>query len=290
MSKKGISLVGIHDVQEVARIREQYPDCYFELSYLSTEQSLSEVLPLIEGRVASLHLLAPKREFFPNLASQKAYAWSEKEILLDAELALKLGAQNLVLHPGYLVDGLVYSNYAQRLPQIKELKLDEYLIYPQESVCAPSYIHSARYLESYKLMKENALILSEKVHSMGLNLCLENLNPRGGYMILHPDECLDLANAGLKLCLDVGHLQVNSFVFDFDTLTQIKRILDTGAVKTMHLHSNESGVGLYKDSHKSFDKYMPYWKEIVSYGEAKGANLILETLEECQRNVGLLFT
>ncbi len=290
MSKKGISLVGIHNAKEVARIREQYPGCYFELSYLSTEQSLSEELPLIEGRVASIHLLAPKREFFPNLASEKSYAWSEREILLDAELALKLGAENLVLHPGYLVDGLVYSNYSQRLPQIKALNLDEYLIYPQENVCAPSYIHSPQYLESYKIMKENALILSEKVRAMGLNLCLENLNPRGGYMILHPDECIDLANAGLSLCLDVGHLHVNSFVFGFDTLTEIKRILDTGAVKTMHLHSNESQMGLYKDSHKSFNKYMPYWKEIVTYGQEKGANLILEVLEECEQNVGLLFS
>ena len=77
--------------------------------------------------------------------------------------------------------------------------------------------------------------------------------------------------------------------FGFDTLTQAKRILDTHKVKTMHLHSNESCQGVYKDSHKSLYKYMPYWRELCSYGEEKGSNLILEVLEEIVENVAFLF-
>lgn len=289
MNKKGISLVGIKDIKTIEEIREKYPDCYFELSYLSTEESLKEILPIIKGRVSSIHLLAPKREFFPNLASLSSYAWSEREILKDVELALSVGAENLVLHPGYLVDGLVYSDYARRLPQIKELKLEEYLIKKDEGVCSKEYIKSTLYKEKYKVMKEKALILNDKISKSGISLCLENLNPREGYMVLHPDEMIDLAFSGLSLCLDVGHLHVNSFIFGFDTLTQAKRILDTHKVKTMHLHSNESCQGVYKDSHKSLYKYMPYWRELCSYGEENGSNLILEVLEEIVENVALLF-
>lgn len=289
MNKKGISLVGIPEIKTVEEIRTKYPDCWFELSYMSTEESLKEVLPVIKGRVSSIHLLAPRREFFPNLASEQSYAWSEREILLDAEEAVRLGAENLILHPGYLVDGLVYSDYGRRLPQIKELHIDEYLINREESVCSSEYINAPFYKKRYDVMKENALILSEKVSSMGVNLCLENLNPRGGYMILHPDECIDLASSGLSLCLDIGHLQVNSAVFGFDLLSETKRILDTHSVRSMHLHSNESRPGIYKDSHRSLDRYLPDWREIISYAEEKGSNLVLEVLEKPVENVGLLF-
>lgn len=290
MAKKGISLVGIKDRETVERIRRDYPDCYFELSYMSTPESLQELLPIIKGRVASIHLLAPVREYFPNLASRSAYAWSEIEILKDAELALQCGAENLVLHPGYLVDALVYSTYAKRLPQIQNAGLEKYMLIPEESVCSPEYIASDLYKKAFDLLLENSLKLTEKVRAMGLHLCLENLNPRAGYMILHPDEVITLAKNGLDLCVDIGHLQVNAALFGFDVLTETKRLLDTGHVKTMHLHSNQSVYGVFKDSHHSLDRHMPYWKEIVTYAEEKGANQILEVLEEPERNVGLLFS
>ena len=289
MAKKGISLVGIKDRETVERLRRDYPDCYFELSYMSTPQSLEETLPIIKGRVASIHLLAPVREYFPNLASDSAYAWSEKEILKDAELALETGAENLVLHPGYLVDGPVYSDYAKRLPQIQGAGLEEYMLIPEESVCSVEYTKSPIYRKYWDTLLENAVRLSSKINSMGLHLCLENLNPRAGYMILHPDECIALAQCGMDLCVDIGHLQVNAALYGFDVLQETKRILDTGRVRTMHLHSNQSVYGTFKDSHRSLDKYMPYWKEIVDYASEKESNLILEVLEEPERNVGLLF-
>ena len=58
MNKKGISLVGVKSIKEVEEIRERFPDAWFELSYMSTPESLKETLPLIKGRVASIHLLA----------------------------------------------------------------------------------------------------------------------------------------------------------------------------------------------------------------------------------------
>ena len=289
MNKKGISLVGIKDIDTIKRIRKSYPDCYFELSYLSTPSSLKEILPIVKDRVASIHLLAPVKDYFPNLASFSSYEWSEKAILENAELAIEIGAENLVLHPGYLVDGLVSRDYQTRLTQLKNLNMEEYMLQKEESVAAPSYIKSERYKKAFKIMVENALKLNKKINNLGLNLTLENLNPRVGYMNLLPEESIYLASLGLDLCIDVGHLFINSIIFGFDCLSQTKLLLDTGRVKTMHLHSNPSHVGYYKDSHLSFDKYMPYYKEIISYASSKGANLILESIEEPERNVGLLF-
>lgn len=289
MTKKGISLVGIKDIREVAKIREIYPDAWFELSYMSTEESLKETLPFIKGRVASIHLLAPVRPYFPNLASDNSYSWSLNEILKDAEAALKLGAENLVLHPGYLVDGLVSRDYKTRLVQLKELNMEEYMVSKEESVASSSYIDSPLYKSAFQKMAENALEVTEKVRAMGLNLALENLNPRTGYMVLHPDEMIYLATLGLDLCVDVGHLQVNSAIFGFDVLSETKRILDTGRVKTMHLHSNPSHIGVYKDSHNSLNKFLPNYEKILEYGEKKGSNLILETLEDTMGNLSLLF-
>ena len=288
MSKKGISLVGIKDIDTVRLIRERYPDCYFELSYASTEKDLEEVLPLIKGRVASIHSLSPRRIFFPNLASNSSYEISECEILKDAELALSVGADNLILHPGYLVDGVVSSEYKTRLEQIKALKLDEYLIDKESEICSPKYVESTLYKDRFKILCDNALRLNEKVSAMGLNLCLENLNPRAGYMLLTPDECLYLASLGLNLCLDIGHLQINSIIFGFDLLKEAKRILDSGRVKSMHLHSNESREGVYIDSHKSLSKYLPFAHELCAYAESKSSNLILEVVEDVFENVTYL--
>lgn len=167
--------------------------------------------------------------------------------------------------------------------------MEEYMLQKEESVAAPSYIKSEKYKKAFKIMVENALKLNKKINNLGLNLTLENLNPRVGYMNLLPEESIYLASLGLDLCIDVGHLFINSIIFGFDCLSQTKLLLDTGRVKTMHLHSNPSHVGYYKDSHLSFDKYMPYYKEIISYASSKGANLILESIEEPERNVGLLF-
>ena len=289
MNKKGISLVGIKDIDTIKRIRDKYPDCYFELSYLSTTSSLKEILPIVKDRVASIHLLAPVKEYFPNLAAFSSYEWSEKAILENAELAKEIGAENLVLHPGYLVDGLVSRDYQTRLTQLKNLNMEEYMLQKEESVAAPSYVQAEKYKKAFKIMVENALKLNKKIKKLNLNLTLENLNPRVGYMNLLPEESIYLASLGLDLCIDVGHLFINSIIFGFDCLSQTKRLLDTGRVKTMHLHSNPSHDGYYKDSHLSFDKYMPYYKEIISYASSKGANLILETIEEPERNVGLLF-
>lgn len=285
MSKKGISLVGIKDADTIRLIREKYPDCYFELSYASTEKELEEVLPLIKGRVASIHSLSPRRSFFPNLASKNSYKISEAEVLKNAELALSIGAENLILHPGYLVDGVVSSEYKARLEQLKSLKLNNYLIDKENEICSPEYIESTLYKDRFKLLAENAVRLNEKVKSMGLNLCLENLNPRAGYMLLTPGECLELASLGLDLCLDIGHLEINSIIFGFDLFAEAKRILDSGRVKSMHLHSNESKEGLYVDSHKSLYKYIPFWKELCTYAESKNSNLILEVVEDVYENV-----
>ncbi|MCQ2398510.1 MAG: TIM barrel protein [Sphaerochaetaceae bacterium] len=288
-SEKGISLVGINDIATVCRIIENFPDVRFELSYLSTENSLREILPVIRGRVASVHLLCPRRDYFPNLASEVAYRWSEHEILKDANLAAECGAKYLVLHPGYIIDGLLSCDYKKRLAVMQSAGLDEFILQKENAVKKPQYIFSEKYRHYFEIMKQNALQLTEKLKSYGLCLCLENLNPRAGYLLLHPSEMKELADSGLYLCLDTGHMQVNSALFGFDCFEAIKSVLATGKVMTMHLHSNQSCKETYIDSHLSLDKYMPFYREILQEGEKTGANLILEVLEEPERNVGLLY-
>ena len=287
-SRKGISLVGINDTNTLKSISSAYPDAVFELSYLSTEETLKQQMPFIKNRINSVHMLCPMREYFPNLADRPSYQWSYEQIVKDAIYAAEEGARTVVLHPGYLVHGLLSTDYEKRAAAMKNANLDMYTISPDSNVCKPDYIRSRQYIQAFEIMTENLLKVSRKTEEYAVKLAAENLNPRAGYILMHPHEIVQLARAGVYINLDIGHLQVCSALFGFDLYEETEKILDTGMVRSMHLHSNESCNGVYKDSHCSFDRFIDY-KKIIQLAENAGSDMILEVLEEPERNVSLLF-
>lgn len=279
MNKRGISLVGVKDLKTIEKIRNNYSDAWFELAYNTKPEQLNEQLSLVKGRVASMHLLCPIREYFPNIAYEKSYIWSENEILKDAEFAAKIGAEVLVLHPGYVIDGLVFTDNYKRMKQIAS---------NGTTICTPDYPQSEQYQYSFSVMTENAVKLSEKIRNFGLELAIENLNPRVSYLVMKPEELLYLASLGLSLNLDTGHLQLSSALFKFDYYKALEAILNTGKVVSIHLHSNESCNGIYDDSHCSLDKYLNCQK-VLDIAEKSRSNLIIESIEDPLHNISLLF-
>ena len=90
---RGISLVGIGSPEEVLAIRRRFPDAYFELPY--NLRNLECMAEAASGRIASLHSLCPRRDFFPNFASDEGIvvSWSSGEMMKDAMTAgLAIGA------------------------------------------------------------------------------------------------------------------------------------------------------------------------------------------------------
>ena len=272
----GLSLVGVKTISELESIVDIYPECTFEISYYSTPEFIEKALPIISKRVVSVHSLAPKREFFPNLGCKKALEWSKKEILIDAQYASSLGAVNIVLHPGYTIEGLVYTDTAKRMQQVESCGLEEYALSGFPKFCNADYLECKRYKESFETMVESAISLSAKLKKMGINLCLENLPPRPGYLFFMPSEMKALARKGIDMCLDIGHMQVCSAIFDFDLTKEICSVIESGGVRTMHVHSNPSRKGLYTDSHEDPDLYNKDLEKIVRCAVQHNVNLISE--------------
>ena len=293
--RKGISLVGFRSADEVREASERFPDAWFELSYAMDSAFLEEVRPYVEGRVASVHSLCPRRAFFPNFAADEddAVAWSMKEMMADAETARRFGASVLVLHPGYLVPSLVPTDSRKRIALMGCGILDPYIAISHGSICRTGYISSPEYRRAFERMIPRLEHLSGKLEEEGLTLAVENLNPRAGYMLIHPDEMVELAeHTHLHLTLDIGHLWITSELFSLDFLSSVKRILSTGRVVTTHLHSNPSDRAecVYEDSHQSLDRFSMPYREALDAIARSGANMMLETKEEAMHNLSLLFS
>jgi sugar phosphate isomerase/epimerase len=92
------------------------------------------------------------------------------------------------------------------------------------------------------------------------------------------------------LCLDVGHLWISSFVYEFPYLPAIQRILDTKKVVNCHLHSNATNAGMkrFSDDHHTFDKHDFPARQVLGLLVESGANLVLETVEEFDYNTRFL--
>ena len=284
----GLSLVGVKTIEELRKVAEDFPDCVFELSYYSTPEFIGRALPLIGGRIASVHSLTPRREYFPNLGCADAWEWSKKEILADGRYAASLGAKNIVLHPGYAIRGLVWTDTAKRMDQVQNCGLEEYAMPGFPKISTKDYLSSPRYVESFDTMVENALVLSSMLEDMGVNLCLENLPPRPGYLLFTPTEMKILAKSGLKMCLDIGHMQVCAAAFGFDLTKAVCSVIETGAVKTMHMHSNPSCKDRYTDSHEGPALYNKDLGIIVDCAKAHGANMISEVVDNPYDSVEVL--
>lgn len=293
MIKRALSLVGIKSVGELEEIASSFPTLFFELSYAMTKEELDSVIPVIKNRISSLHALCPKREFFPNFGSIKkdVIEYSFSSILKDAILAKKFGANIIVLHPGYASENLIPTDNKKRLSYFETNIYERYISYNKGSICNKEYFKSNLYRLAFEEMKKNTLKLSNKLKDEGITLALENLNPRAGYLLIMPEEMIDLASSGLNLTLDIGHLWVTSELFNLSFLDEIKRIMDTKKVVNVHLHSNPSSKikEIFSDTHESLDKFELPSKDALKILSRYEVNLTLETLEECKRNTLLLF-
>ena len=284
----GLSLVGVKTISELERIANTFPECSFELSYYSTPEFLENALPLLSGRIVSVHSLTPKREFFPNLGWQGAMSWSEREILFDAGFSADLGAKRLVLHPGYAIESLLYTDAKKRMKQVATCAFERFCLPGHPTIAGIEYLKSPDYKKAFDIMAENAKVVSAKVQSFGLSLCLENLPSRPGYLLIHPDEMVALAKEGLKMCLDIGHLQLSGAALGFDFVRQSLRVLESGGVETMHVHSNPSQKGLYEDTHENPLRYNNRLKKIVDCAKANGVELISEVTDDPYDSVAVL--
>ena len=278
---KGTSMVGIGSVEELSHIARAFPTASFELSYNREKEGLEDWLNAVEGRIASVHSLSPMRRYFPNFASpdKKVVAWSKEQVLEDAVLARRIGAGIIVLHPGYLVSGLVPTSVSERSAMLSRSGLERFISVKKGSICTLSYIEEPEYRLAFLCMVENLSFLSDELAALGVKLAVENLNPRAGYLLVHPDEMIELARTtNLSFCLDVGHMLVSSALFGFDFLSSLAAVLGTGRVITVHMHSNPSKAEIYEDSHQSIrDNGFPF-REVLELVERSGANLMLETL------------
>lgn len=290
--KKGISLVGLHDSKAIEDVIQAFPDVYFELSYSIDGTFLDEIQPLVKGRVASIHSLCPRRDFFPNFACNDEHVlrWSENEMMKDIQTACRFGASIVVLHPGYIIPSLIPSETSERINLLKTVR--KFIAIEEGAVCRSDYIRTPEYQAAFDIMVPNLVRLSRIFSASGLRLAIENLNPRAGYMLLHPDEIIYLAEStDLFFTLDIGHLWVSSELFGFDFIDAVKRIMATNRVLTTHLHSNPSDKrkSLFVDTHQSLDSFgMPY-AECLEIIKTKGANMILETKECPLHNLSILF-
>lgn len=292
LMRKCISLVGIKDENELRELSERFKDFCFELSYNLTEEKLRAYLPYIENRVSSLHALSPRREYFPNFGSKdkETIEWSIDRLREDAERALRLKADVIVLHPGYLSDSLIPSDSQKRLSYFENEMYTPYIAYKKGSICTREYIKSDIYRDAFERMLSIVSELSNELSSKGIKLSLENLNPRAGYLLIHPDEMIEAARCGNFLNLDIGHLWVTSELFSLDFLSEIKRIMETGKVRNVHLHTNASDRSkeIFEDTHNSLNRNRLPIQETLALLSQYDANLVIETLDGTYESALLL--
>ena len=121
--------------------------------------------------------------------------------------------------------------------------VEESLVWIKEgSVCKPSYCETQVYKthlhEATSNLQKAALICKEE----GVQLCVENLNPRITYLFQLPEDLINLTRKteDLFICLDIGHLWISSLVYQFDFMGAIDNICRTGRVLMSHIHDNRS--------------------------------------------------
>ena len=292
--RSGFSLVGLKSAGEVKRLLDAFPEAWCELPYTLSAAFLEELSPVVKGRAASMHCLCPRRKFFPNFASTDpgVLEWSEKEMLKDAGRALSYGVDILVLHPGYLMDDLVPVDPSERIA-LAGSRLSKYAMRQEGSVCVPDYPERIEYREALERMFSRLGILSDTLAGEGLTLAVENLNPRSGYMFVHPGDLIRAAGeTQLRFALDIGHLWMSAELFSLDFLRTLEDILATGRVVTSHLHSNPSdrAKGIYLDSHQGIDRHRLPWSCVAGMLKQAGVNMMLEVTEEHEHNLELLFS
>lgn len=247
------STVSLRGVDAVAAYASAYQAAFagealFELSY-EWEIDSPEQAPGLRGAVVSVHAPCPRSAHFPNLGSRdpSVRRASLEDIRRSAETAAAFGAGFVVLHPGYTLDVAVPVDSSRRFAVLaRHAGGEERYVWSREgSICTPGYCETA----ACRLHREEATAnLAEALRiceSEGVELAVENLNPRVTYLFQLPAELVHVVHVlpQLRLCVDLGHLWISSLVHGFDFVSGLRDILATGRVVSAHVHDNDSRLG-----------------------------------------------
>jgi sugar phosphate isomerase/epimerase len=251
--KLAVSTVSLPGIDAVGAFRS---DCraalgrelLFELSY-QWEAGSPEQAPEVRGAVLSVHAPCPRAPHFPNLGSRDASVLrrSLEDIRRSAETAARFGAGFVVLHPGYTLDVPVPVDATRRLAVLSRHAGEEarYIWSREGSICTPGYCESPGYRVHLEEATANLAEAARRCAAEGVELAVENLNPRVSYLLQLPAEIVQLVRAlpRLRVCVDLGHLWIASLVHRFDFLRGLRQIVDTGRVVSAHVHDNGSQLG-----------------------------------------------
>jgi len=291
MNVTALSLVGLQSNDSIREYLRQHPEMMVELPYNMDESRLEDLALDLEGRVASIHACCPSELAFPNFGSsdEAVIEQSMSHMRRTLKSALRFGASLVVLHPGYATGKSIPSDGEQRLPLLHGSEFRDFVGLEDGSICKLEYTHMDRYRRHFDIMRHQVASLAHEYLQSGVKLALENLNPRAGYLNVEPYEQLELARLDEAfLCLDIGHLWISSQVFGFDFLEAADGIMKTGKVVSVHLHSNPSRPGFFRDSHENLDANPMPVKSALELVAAYKPNLVLETLHDFDLNTELL--
>lgn len=313
-----VSTVSFASLAALERFRGEYgeavgSDPLFELSYEWRLDSPDQA-PLVRGAVASVHAPCPRSENFPNLGSRdpSVLRRSLEDIRRSAETAAAFGAGFVVLHPGYTLDVAVPVDHHARLATVARHAGGEarYLWSRGGSICAPGYCETHDYRRHRDETIRNLDGAVRLAADEGVQLAVENLNPRITYLFQLPGELVGLVHAlpRLRLCVDLGHLWISSLVHGFDFLSGLRDVLATGKVLSAHVHDNGSQLGtrvvdgvvaappdgsLFSDDHLAIGRgFVPIAAAVRLLKRVGVGYLVVETLdpplETARRLVGML--
>ena len=298
----GVSLVAFSSVEEVRRFAQEARAAHgrepvFELSYTTTPDFL-EAAAFLKGSTLSAHAPCPRAELFPNLGSRDPAVVSEglEAIRRSAAAAAVFGARTLVLHPGYTTDSRVFSDSARRLAALDSIQGEggAWLWISKGSVCRPGYCDSPRYRLHLEAAVENLRRACAACAAEGVQLAVENLNPRLTYLFQLPGELARLAAVlpEIALCVDLGHLWISSLVHGFGFADGLRELLDTGRVVTTHVHDNSSRLGpqpVLADDHAPVGRgSVPIGEALPLLAAAGVRPLIIESLGPALESFGAL--
>jgi len=248
-----VSTVPFASLAALERFRDEYGraagrDPLFELSYEWRLDSPDQA-PGLRGAVASVHAPCPRSAHFPNLGSRdpSVLRRSLEDIRRRAGTAAAFGAGFVVLHPGYTLDVALPVDHNARLAVVARHAGGEarYLWSRGGSICTPGYCETPVYLRHRGETVNNLAEAVRLAADEGVQLAVENLNPRITYLFQLPAELVGLVHAlpRLRLCVDLGHLWISSLVHGFDFLSGLRDVLATGKVLSAHVHDNGSQLG-----------------------------------------------
>jgi sugar phosphate isomerase/epimerase len=253
------STVSLCGVGAVASYQSAYREAFgaealFELNYEWELDSPAQV-PGLRGAVVSVHAPCPRSANFPNLGSRDPAVLraSFEDIRRSAETATAFGAGLVVLHPGYTLDVAVPVDSSRRLAVLTRHVGDaaRYIWSQGGRICTPGYCETAGYRQRREEATARLAAAARLCAEEGVQLAVENLNPRVTYLFQLPAELVRLAHAvpQLRLCVDLGHLWISSLVHGFDFLHGLRDVLSTGRVVSAHVHDNSSQLGTRVSEH-----------------------------------------